>query len=94
MKIKDKNVKWCNKISTKMSKWIGNGGWITICIIGAFGVIMASSGMIMHLINFWHEDKVVFFSMLFVGLIVWGAATFGIWAIANIIRKNKELFKY
>lgn len=85
---------FCSNTATKMTNWIGNGGWITICVLGAFGVICASSGMIMHLIDFWHEDKGLFFAMLFIGLIVWGVAAFGIYAIVDIIRRNKNLFKY
>lgn len=82
-----------DKLGNSVVNWVNNGGWITMCILGAFGIIMASSGMIMHLINFWHEDKATFFAMLFIGLIVWGVAGFGIWAIADIIKKNKKLFK-
>jgi ABC-type polysaccharide/polyol phosphate export permease len=36
----------------------------------------------------------LFFAMLFIGLIVWGVAAFGIYAIVDIIRRNKNLFKY
>lgn len=82
-----------DKLGNSVVNWVNNGGWITMCILGALGIIMASSGMIMHLINFWHEDKAIFFAMLFIGLIVWGVAGFGIWAIADIIKKHKNLFK-
>lgn len=85
---------FCSNTATKMTNWIGNGGWITICVVGAFGIIFASTGMVMHLFNFWHEDKGLFFAMLFIGLIVWGVAAFGIYAIVDIIRRNKNLFKY
>jgi hypothetical protein len=55
---------------------------------------MASSGMIIRLIDIWHtEDRGTFFALLFIGLIVWGVAAFGIWAIANVIKNNKDLFK-
>lgn len=92
--INESNAKYCSKIATKMTNWIGNGSWITICVLGAFGAILALSGMVMHLFNFWHEDKGLFFAMLFIGLIVWGVAAFGIYAIVDVIRRNKNLFKY
>ena len=82
-----------DKLGNSVVNWVNNGGWITMCILGALGIIMASSGMIMHLINFWHEDKATFFAMLLIGLIVWGVASFGIWAITDIIKKHKKLFK-
>jgi hypothetical protein len=85
---------FCGNTATKMTNWIGNGGWITICVLGAFGVICASTGMIMHLINFAKEDLPTFFAMLFIGLIVLGTAVFGIYAIVKTIRRNKDLFKY
>jgi hypothetical protein len=88
MKLSDKTGNW-------IVDWINNkGGWAVACIVGAFGIIMASSGMIMCLIDFWYEDKPTFFAMLFIGLIVWGVAVFGIWAIINLIKRNKDLFKY
>lgn len=93
----DKLKNWSDfrsKTATKMTKWIGNGGWITICVLGALGIIFASSGMIMHLIDFAKEDLPTFFAMLFIGLIVWGTAAFGIYAIVKTIRRNKNLFKY
>lgn len=84
-----------NKIGNSVVDWVNKkGGWLTCCILGAFGVIMASSGMIIRLIDIWHtEDRGTFFTLLFIGLIVWGVAAFGIWAIANVIKNNKNLFK-
>ena len=93
-KLKTWHKDFCGNTATKMTNWIGNGGWITICVLAAFGVILASSGMIMHLIDFAKEDLTTFFAMLFIGLIVWGTAAFGIYAIVKTIRRNKDLFKY
>lgn len=93
----DKLKNWnnfCSKTATKMTNWIKNGGWIIICVLGAFGVILALTGMVMHLFNFWYEDKGLFFAMLFIGLILWVVAAFEIYAIINVIRRNKDLFKY
>lgn len=91
---KEKHKNFCSKSATKMTNWIGNGGWITICVLGAFGIICASIGMVMRLIEFAKEDLATFFAMLFIGLTVWGTAIFGIYAIVKIIKQNKNLFKY
>ena len=91
---KEKYKNFCSKSATKMTHWIGNGGWISICVLGAFGIIWASIGMVMLLIEVAKEDLATFFAMLFIGLIVWGTAIFGIYAIVKIIKQNKNLFKY
>lgn len=91
---KKKHDEYCDKTATKMTKWIGNGGWITICVLGGLGVLLAFFGMVIHLIEFAKGDVGTFIAMLFIALIVWGAAGLGIYGIVKIIKHNRELFNY
>ena len=34
------------KLFNPLAKWINNGGWFTLCILGAFGIIISIIGMI------------------------------------------------
>ena len=81
-------------MTRKLHKFISNGGWITICIIGAFGVILATTGMILMLIDIFKTcDIVTSITMLLFTLLIWGVAGLGIITIIKMIKHNPNTFK-
>lgn len=81
------------KLFNPLAKWINNGGWFTLCILGAFGIIISGTGMIMSLITLAKENLSTFFICLIIDLIVLGVAIFGIYNIVTLIKTNKDIFK-
>ena len=78
----------------KIHKFISNGGWITICIIGAFGVILATIGMILMLIDIFKTcDLATSMTMLSFTILIWGVAGLGIITIIKMIKNNPNVFK-
>ena len=87
-------MNWFDKLSNKLATWINNGGWVSICILGAFGIIMAFCGLVLTLIDIYHEcDIGTFICCIIIDIIVMSTAIFAIYAIVNLIKKNKDLFK-
>lgn len=81
-------------MTQKIHKFISNGGWITICVIGAFGVILATTGMILILIDIFKTcDLVTSITMLLFTLLIWGVAGLGIITIIKMIKNNPNVFK-
>lgn len=79
--------------ANKMTNAIKKGGWVVILIVGGFGVVCASIGMIMSLIRIYHEGGMIAFGVcVFVGLVVYAAAGLGIYCIAKVIKNNRDLF--
>ena len=81
------------KLFNPLAKWINNGGWFTLCILGAFGIIISVIGMILSLITLAKENLSTFFICLIIDLIVLGVAIFGIYNIVTLIKTNKDIFK-
>ena len=68
--------------------------WLIALILGSFGVVLATVGMLKMFID---ECTINGFSieviiMAFIGIIVIGASSVGIYGIIKIIKRNKELF--
>lgn len=73
--------------------WIKNGAWIAILILGAFGVTLASIGMIATLIDIYHTCELgAFIGYTIIVILVLVAACVGIYGIVTVNRKHKELF--
>lgn len=81
------------KLFHPLAKWINNGGWFTLCILGAFGIIISVTGMIMSLITLAKENLSTFFICLIIYLVVLSVAVFGIYSIVKLIKTNKDIFK-
>lgn len=81
------------KLFNPLAKWINNGGWLTLCILGAFGIIISVTGMLMSLITLAKESLSTFFICLSIDLVVLGVAVFGIYGIIKFIKNNKDIFK-
>lgn len=81
------------KLFNPLAKWINNGGWFTLCILGAFGIIISITGMTMSLITLVKEDLLTFFICLIVDLIVLSVSAFGLWGVVKLIKNNKDMFK-
>ena len=81
------------KLFNPLAKWINNGGWFTLCVLGALGIIISGTGMIMSLITLAKENLSTFFICLIIDLVVLGVAIFGIYNIVKIIKTNKDIFK-
>ena len=79
----------------KFHDFIKSGGWIEILVVAAFGISGASLGMIRILIDSYKENgaDATFWVMIVIGAIIWGTLAFGVWAIARLIRRNKDIFK-
>ena len=78
----------------KIHKFISNGGWISICVIGAFGVMLAAIGMILTLIDIFKTcDLVTSITMSLFTLLIWGVAGLGIITIIKMIKNNPNTFK-
>lgn len=78
----------------KFHEFLKSGGWIEIIAIGIFGVLTASGGMIRILIDSYKESGAdpAFWFMVVIGAIVWGTLAFVVWAIARLIRRNRDIF--
>jgi hypothetical protein len=68
--------------------------WLIALILGSFGVVLSTAGMIKIFIdectiNGFPIEVVI---MAFIGIIVIGASSVGIYGIVKIIKRNKELF--
>lgn len=81
------------KLFNPLTKWINNGGWFTLCILGAFGIIMSITGITMSLITLAQESLSTFFICLGIDLIVLGVSVFGIFGVVKLIKNNKDIFK-
>lgn len=81
------------QVGNQVAKFINSGGWFTLCILGALGVIISGTGMIMSLITLAKENLSTFFICLSIDLIVLGVAVFGIYGIIKLIKTNKDIFK-
>ena len=81
------------KLFNPLAKWINNGGWFTLCILGAFGIIISIIGMILSLITLAKENLSTFFICLSIDLVVLGVTIFGIYSIIKLIKTNKNIFK-
>lgn len=81
------------KLFNPLAKWINNGGWFTLCILGAFGIIISVTGMTMSLITLAQESLSTFFICLSIDLVVLGVVIFGIYSIVKLIKTNKDIFK-
>lgn len=79
----------------KFHNFLKAGGWLEIIALAAFGISTASFGMIRILIDSYKENGAdpTFWVMIVIGAIVWGTLAFGVWAIARMIRRNKDIFK-
>lgn len=79
----------------KFHEFLKAGGWIEVIVVGAFGVLCASGGMIRILIDSHNESgaDAAFWFMTVVGAIVWGTLVFAVWAIVRLIRKHRDIFK-
>ena len=79
----------------KFHEFLKSGGWIEIILVGTFGVLWASAGMICILVDSYNESGAdpAFWSMVVVGAIVWGTMVFAVWAIARLIRQHRDIFK-
>lgn len=88
-----KNMKKLAKLFNPLAKWINNRGWFILCILGAFGIVISMTGMIMSLITIAQKSLSAFFICLSIGLVVLGVAVFGIWGIVKLIKNNKDIFK-
>lgn len=92
--LKKKHDEIVPKIAGVMTSFIRNGGWITICTIGAVGVLYALIGMHITLLDIYYTSGTfAFISCVIILLVVLFASGLGIKGIVNIIRKNKDLFK-
>ena len=76
-----------------VAKFINSGGWFTLCILWALGIIISIIGMIMSLITLAKENLSTFFVCLSIDLVVLGVAVFGIYSIVKLIKTNKDIFK-
>ena len=81
------------KLFNPLTKWINKGGWFTLCILGAFGIIISITGMTMSLITLAQESLSTFFICLSIDLIVLGVVVFGIFGVVKLIKNNKDIFK-
>ena len=73
--------------------WIKNGAWIAVLILGAFGVILASIGMILTLVDIYHTCELgTFIGCAVIGILVLIAACVGVYGIVIVICKHKDLF--
>lgn len=81
------------KLFNPLVNWINNKGWVTLCILGAFGIIISITGMTMSLITLAQESLSTFFICLSIDLIVLGVAVFGIFWVVKLIKNNKDIFK-
>lgn len=81
------------KLFNPLVNWINNKGWVTLCVLGIFGIIIASTGMLISLITLAQESLSTFFICLSIDLIVLGVAVFGIWSVVKLIKNNKDIFK-
>lgn len=81
-------------VGLKFHDFLKGGGWVTIVTLGGCGVLFASYGMVRILIEAYKENGATssFWAMIFIGLIVWGVAIFGVWAIIDIIKRHKDKF--
>ena len=79
----------------KFHEFLKSGGWIVIIAVGVSGILCASAGMIHILVDSHNENGAdpAFWAMVFIGAIVWGTLAFAVWAIARLIRRNKNIFK-
>lgn len=79
----------------KFHEFLKSGGWIEIIVVGAFGILCASAGMIRILVDSYNESggDAAFWFMVVVGAIVWGTLAFAAWAIVRLIRQHRDIFK-
>ena len=79
----------------KFHEFLKSGGWIEIIALGIFGVITASTGMIIILRDSYNESGAdpAFWVMVVIGAIVCGTLAFAVWAIARLIRRHRDIFK-
>lgn len=79
----------------KFHEFLKSGGWIEIIALGIFGVITASTGMIIILRDSYNESGAdpAFWFMAIVCAIVWGTLAFAVRAIVRLIRQHKDIFK-
>lgn len=68
--------------------------WLIAVILGSFGVVLATLGMIKMFIDECATNgfSIEVIIMAFIGIIVIGASSVGIYGIIKIIKRNKELF--
>ena len=79
----------------KFHEFLKSGGWIEIITVGIFSILCASTGMIRILVDSYNENGAdsAFWTMVFIGAIVWGTLGFAVWAIVGLIRRHRDIFK-